>query len=359
MMKIDLRIPPRAVTALLAVVTVYISASYAITVHYGQQKIFSLFLYANTVLLASAVLLWAFVIIRCLSVMVLQRPRHLTQAILADLQARLFNWNKFNAAWPIYIGFILLMSVFSSMKSMIPVLVPYHWDDAFIRLDRIIHGGVDPWRLLQPVMGNDIVTPLTNAVYNNWFMVMFGLLFWQLFDLRRPELRLRFFWAFFLIWIVVGTIFATVFSSTGPCFYEHFTQGINPFSEQMKYLRDLDQRIPVWALGTQDSLWASYSNHKLGIGTGISAMPSVHVATTTLFLLLAWQYGKWMRAFFFVFWIFIMAGSVHLAWHYAVDGYAGALMTVFMWWIAGYFLRNASSGVAKGRSSAGFPVPSE
>jgi hypothetical protein len=28
-------------------------------------------------------------------------------------------------------------------------------------------------------------------------------------------------------------------------------------------------------------------------------------------------------------------GSVHLAWHYAVDGYAGAAMVGAIWWLTG------------------------
>jgi hypothetical protein len=34
-----------------------------------------------------------------------------------------------------------------------------------------------------------------------------------------------------------------------------------------------------------------------------------------------------------------MIGSVHLAWHYAIDGYVGALVAVFGWWAAGKLVR--------------------
>jgi hypothetical protein len=35
----------------------------------------------------------------------------------------------------------------------------------------------------------------------------------------------------------------------------------------------------------------------------------------------------------------ILVGSVHLAWHYAVDSYAGILIAVLSWWIAGQLAR--------------------
>ena len=31
----------------------------------------------------------------------------------------------------------------------------------------------------------------------------------------------------------------------------------------------------------------------------------------------------------------ILVGSVHLGWHYAVDGYAGIVMAMVAWWLAG------------------------
>ncbi|MCZ6764391.1 MAG: PAP2 family protein, partial [Alphaproteobacteria bacterium] len=36
----------------------------------------------------------------------------------------------------------------------------------------------------------------------------------------------------------------------------------------------------------------------------------------------------------------IMIGSVHLAWHYAIDGYLGALMAWGIWWLSGHLVRD-------------------
>ncbi|HET9396791.1 MAG TPA: hypothetical protein VFO36_12100 [Nitrospiraceae bacterium] len=40
--------------------------------------------------------------------------------------------------------------------------------------------------------------------------------------------------------------------------------------------------------------------------------------------------------------IAIMIGSVHLGWHYAIDGYAGAIGSILIWWMVGLCLRRWS-----------------
>jgi membrane-associated phospholipid phosphatase len=39
--------------------------------------------------------------------------------------------------------------------------------------------------------------------------------------------------------------------------------------------------------------------------------------------------------FFMAYAAVIMLGSVHLAWHYAIDGYAGIAIAFACWWVAG------------------------
>ena len=108
----------------------------------------------------------------------------------------------------------------------------------------------------------------------------------------------------------------------------------------MFYLYSVSEYLPVWALQTQEMLWQSYLTNQSGIGSGISAMPSVHVAVAFLFLLMSRGYTKWARRFFVVFFIFILLGSVHLGWHYAVDGYLAMIVTGVIWFLSGRLIKN-------------------
>ena len=92
---------------------------------------------------------------------------------------------------------------------------------------------------------------------------------------------------------------------------------------------------PVWALDVQDMLWRKYTEGESGFGAGISAMPSMHVSATVLFALLAWRVRPWLGVLFTAFAALILIGSVHLAWHYAIDAYLGWAVAWAGWWLAG------------------------
>ena len=84
--------------------------------------------------------------------------------------------------------------------------------------------------------------------------------------------------------------------------------------------------------------WIAASVMKTGTGliNGISAMPSMHVGTSVLFAILGFSAGKkWLGYLMSVFAFLIFIGSIHLGWHYAIDGYAGAAIAVACWWISG------------------------
>lgn len=321
---------------LLLFILVYVAGVFGVCVVVGRVDQFSLLLYSGPVFRVSLMLFLLFVGWRTYALILFDRPARLGAALVRDVRGRLFTAPQINAAIPVFVAFMLFMAAFTVMKGMIPVLQPYGWDAQFAAWDRGLHGGVDPWRLLQPIFGHAVITAIINVVYNLWFVVMFAVLYWQLFSTRHPQLRRRFFWTFFLTWIINGSVLATLLSSAGPGFYHLVLPGVeNPFAVQMDYLRGIAEHYPVWAVQTQEGLWQSYQGNKTGLGSGIAAMPSVHVAIASLFLLLSFHYGRFARVFFCVFAAFIMIGSVHLAWHYALDGYVGAAVTALIWFGTG------------------------
>ena len=93
-----------------------------------------------------------------------------------------------------------------------------------------------------------------------------------------------------------------------------------------------------WSLTSQmaqDALWSSLLRHGVGFGSGISAMPSVHVGTALLAVLFARHHSRLAMAGAGAFLICIAIGSVVLGWHYAVDAYAAMLLTIPIWWVCG------------------------
>lgn len=229
----------------------------------------------------------------------------------------------------------LYMVGYNFIKRAIPHAVPFQWDVTFMEWDRFLHGGVLPHEWLAPILNHDWITFLISVNYNAWFLVMFACWFWQGFAARDTALRQRFLLGFTLTWFLGTCVLGTIFSSVGPCFYGRLVPGPDPYAQAMAWLEQVNTRYPIWSLAVMNELWKNYETGH-GVVNGISAMPSMHVGTSVLFALLGFAFGHrvvgWLLA---AFALLIFIGSVHLAWHYAIDGYAGALVAVLGWWVAG------------------------
>jgi PAP2 superfamily len=230
---------------------------------------------------------------------------------------------------------IAFMPLFSAMKSAIPLFNFFEWDGFFIDLDRMIHGG-DAWKLLQPAIGYPIITSALAGIYVSWLLLLYAGTLFFVFYHKQPHLRQRYLIAYFLTWTIVGVLFAIILASVGPCFVEPLI-GRTDFVPQMEYLRSANQQYPVWVLPVQDLLLESYLQSDRGLGRGITAMPSMHVSQAFLFFLAARHVSKlaaWATGLYLAL---IMVGSVHLAYHYAVDGYVAMIATAAIWKLSGYW----------------------
>jgi membrane-associated phospholipid phosphatase len=155
---------------------------------------------------------------------------------------------------------------------------------------------------------------------------------------HRAE-NLRFFFAFILTWIIGGTVLATIFSSVGPCYYGFVYPGSDPFQPLLEGLDALNQHVPVFARGVQAMLWDGQTNPASGKLSGVSAMPSMHIATVFLLTRIAFVHHRRLGYASAVAGGLIFVGSILLAWHYAIDGIVGALVAWAAWSVAGVILR--------------------
>jgi PAP2 superfamily len=230
----------------------------------------------------------------------------------------------------VYCSIPLFMSTFRSFKETITRIQPFGWDERWMELDYYLHFGNHPWALLQPLLGRPIITRALDLFYMAWFPLLAGFVFWMAWSHRRI-LRLRFFISLGLLWIVVGTIAATLLSSAGPCYYSYVTDSNNPFLPLMNYLHSVHRDNALWAVRNQQGLWNAHLNSIYMPLGGISAMPSMHVSVAVLFALVGFEVNRWFGRILIAFAIINMIGSVHLGWHYAIDGYLGAALAWMIW----------------------------
>lgn len=242
------------------------------------------------------------------------------------------------AGLPLLAVCVLLLPFFSKMKAAIRLFNDFTWDQTFIHWDRAIFFGHDAWEVLQPLIGYPYVTAGLSVLYQVWILLLyFGVLF-LIFARIDGALRRRFFLTYVLSWSVIGAAMATMLASYGPCFVNPLL-GLDTFDDQMAYLRSVDEIVPVMVLPVQQMLLDWHQANADGLGSGITAMPSMHVAVACLFWLtmreISRPAGIFFGAFFWIIWI----GSVHLAYHYAVDGLVSVIAVTALWWISGKILK--------------------
>ncbi len=256
------------------------------------------------------------------------RPERPLSWFLSEMRRSLIDGNRLLGGSVRLLVFIFFAAVFTYLKSVIPLIQEFSWDPAFARLDWYLHGGKDPYELTMAVFGTPLATAALNLVYGAWLFLVYLVVFLACFAIHDAVSRNTFLCAFVLTWAIGGNFLATVFSSAGPVFYEQLGFGttFRPLVATLRHLADIG---PLESVSLQSTLWQGYSSGDAD--NLISAMPSMHLASSTLMALYGFTYARWAGISLTVFTGLMLVGSVHLGWHYAVDSYAGIALALIGW----------------------------
>jgi hypothetical protein len=235
-------------------------------------------------------------------------------------------------------GLILLcaMMIFQGTLTSVKNAFPLWWsgfpyDTVQADLDKILHFGRDPWLYLYAAGGNGFVRAIVEWNYNQgWFIVCFSALFWVAVTYEARAIRTRYFLCYALVWILVGNILAGFFLSAGPAFYGQVTGDVSRFAGQLAFLGESGGGMHS-AVRVQHYLWTFHERGEAGFGSGISAFPSMHVSLVTLNALFLLEFNRKAGLALFAYVALIVASSVYLAWHYAIDGYVAIILTVVIY----------------------------
>lgn len=276
--------------------------------------------------------LTAIVLQRFLHLVMFAKPDRPIAYFSSDLLGYIFNARRWATGLPMALALLPFMYVYAIFKYNIPVLVPFSWDQTFERWGRSLHSGSHLWEWLAPLLSNVTVTSVLSINYILWGAFLWGTMVALGFSGRNDKLRTRFFLTFMLTWSFGGTLLATIFSSAGPCFWQHLHLPGNPYGGVMENLYQSNTHLPLGIVQTQKILWDGYAHHTLI--AGISAMPSMHNATALLLALTAVHFGRMIATVMWTHCVLVFIGSVWLGWHYAVDGYVAFAITGFFWWLS-------------------------
>lgn len=251
----------------------------------------------------------------------------------------------------------LFLAAFTTFKLDVPHFNGFSLDPALAAIDEYLHGA-EPWLLTRQVPAW-LGRPIDILYGPAWFVIELAGLIAAVLTMNRAQLR-RLLWVKLSVMVLLGTVLATLLASAGPIFYQDFHGGSR--FEGLKAGIQTSPYLVNTALYA-DYLLACY-NGAAGIGTGISAMPSIHVALATV---IAWQLTSYGRLWAMLGWsyaVVILFGSVYTGWHYAIDGYVSLVVTSTIWlWLgrslrlplveAGGLLASLRGALSSG-SSAGF-----
>lgn len=216
----------------------------------------------------------------------------------------------------------LVLMIYCNIKQAIPRMNSYIADSTLLEIDKILHFGVNPIKLIVDVLGSSsVISILMDKLYVFWYIIKMPVLVLFIL-LPQRKLSERFFGAYFLLWIF-GGLFAVVAPSLGPVYvYREWFDGVaKPIASQLQY-----QLIShyVQAINNPDQYSAF-------IYEGVAAFPSLHVGVVVLFALFLSQVKPWLGYLMGVYAIIIQLGSVFLGWHYAVDGYFASILAFLLY----------------------------
>lgn len=216
------------------------------------------------------------------------------------------------------------MLFFMWIKPEVTAVAPFWADELFADMDMAIFGR-DPWQFFQ---GIDL-TFHAWAYSFFWFAAIMATLLW-LFAQPSSKPRSAALLNYFALWSIFGPVGQYFGSAAGPIFYQKIGLG-DRFAE-------LSANIPPVTNAVSGYLWNFHINQVPAVGAGISAMPSLHIATVAWVYLAFRTHRSKFAPVAALFGLYIFALSVALGWHYAVDGIVGALGAVAFQWLSERYL---------------------
>jgi hypothetical protein len=326
------------IPAILASVTLAVAASISLRTGVSGWRVFAPYLAAWASSTVLSVLIWVFVQVALLLptradaplLKVLKRIREPTR--LALLPAVIF---------PIFLG------AYTWAKCSIPFAVGYSWEASWANVDHWLFGE-DAWRWAHALVPASLASAVTFYYAVIWgFALMFSGTLISIFASRR--FAAIYFTALILSWLIGGIIMAYSLSAAGPVF-AHLADPA--MADRFLPLRAelLRQLGPDNLVMRSQHYLATGMQMKIAMkGGGVSAMPSMHIATATTMVIAAFR-TRWLWLAL-LFWGLTFLGSVYLGYHYAVDAPA-AVAVAIPCWLAARWLHRGAFNCQGWRSSA-------
>lgn len=234
------------------------------------------------------------------------------------------------------VAVIATISCFTVYKTQVVGSQGYHYDDLFIAWDRALFAGRDPWEVTHALFPSPAFTKWIDFLYHPTFLILLVSYMVCIVLQSRPALRYTFMLSYLASFVFLGMVMAYQLSAAGPVFDGYlFGDGttFGPLSETL-VAQDKVAGPFVFLLG-KDYLLRLYEAGASAAAGGISAMPSMHVVLAFLCAIGLLHVSRVLGVLATFYALIVWFGSVHLGWHYFVDGLVGLIALGVIWTIFG------------------------
>ena len=250
--------------------------------------------------------------------------------------AHQINWGDIICAM---VALIATTSIFTTFKATVVGTNGYGFDAMFIAWDRALFGGTDPWVITHTWFASPTATKVIDILYHPAFLPMVLGYTVCVAASGRPALRYTYMLSYLISFIMIGMVSASLMHSAGPIYDGALFGDGTTFGPLIDRLADQDaQAGPFSAVFAQEYLLTLNTRGITDFGGGISAMPSMHIVLAFLWVFAAWHLNRVLGVVITLYAAFIWMGSVHLGWHYFVDGLVGVIMLAAIWGAVGYMM---------------------
>jgi len=236
----------------------------------------------------------------------------------------------------VLIGYFAILIAHFNVKLGIPMINPASWDAAFWQIDQALRPVVDGARAVHNALAGAF-GPI-DWLYLFAFLAMFVSSIFT--HASRSIAVLRKFVIASMLVHMLGGLSYLIAPALGPFIYE---TGVNTLETQ----RQAYMLAAHHAALAGGAAWfeAQGPSH---LPAGLAAMPSLHVASSGVFVYFAWRHERYLTWFYAPLFVFIMIEAVASRWHYLVDIPAGLALTVIAVVAAEYCVpRQRATGSAR------------
>lgn len=282
---------------------------------------------------------------------------------LASITGRAEGPDETQRRWLIgaIIATAVTLSHFQVFKQLVLPSRGFPLDSLIAEMENRLLFGHDAWEVTHMLFGALLPTLILDTAYAVWLPIMFLFPAAVVIVIRNKNVRARLVGTWVVSWILIGSLGAWGLASAGPCYFNELIGPHAGYVRMHEALMVLDQHAAVYGLNIQalhfQEMLRQSQGGPLVFASGISAMPSMHVAMATLFVIGAFQHSRKIGWCFFGYAMLIWIASIHLGWHYASDGLLGAAMMAGLWVLSGpasqlIYSGLRAKGLAKTRPSA-------